>query len=174
MDNFSGNSRSTKVKKPRKIRQSFVCSNCKRKKIKCDRQLPCHNCVNSNLTDSCHYSILPTNGPDEPSVNHNPTHTRKAQYLQRQQQLQQPHQPYQQHVSATEQSFSTGQDSPPDAILKSELDVLKQKIFGLENALKTNLSRSGSTNEALTNEPGPRNIGYEVGDFEIVHAFSES
>ncbi|CCE83106.1 Piso0_003678 [Millerozyma farinosa CBS 7064] len=32
-----------------------VCSNCRRKKIKCNRQKPCENCVNSHLEDSCEY-----------------------------------------------------------------------------------------------------------------------
>ncbi|CCE79787.1 Piso0_001884 [Millerozyma farinosa CBS 7064] len=32
-----------------------VCLNCRRKKIKCNRQKPCENCVSSHLEDSCEY-----------------------------------------------------------------------------------------------------------------------
>lgn len=32
-----------------------VCSNCRRKKIKCDKTHPCANCIRSNLTDTCKY-----------------------------------------------------------------------------------------------------------------------
>ncbi|KAG2736003.1 hypothetical protein G9P44_000093 [Scheffersomyces stipitis] len=37
-------------------RQSLVCENCKKKKIRCDKGEPCSQCVRSKLTDSCHYS----------------------------------------------------------------------------------------------------------------------
>ncbi|GME73763.1 unnamed protein product [Ambrosiozyma monospora] len=158
MEKSSGNSRSTKVKKPRKIRQSFVCSNCKRKKIKCDKQFPCHNCVKAKLTDTCRYSILPTDCPDPRPVNHSPAHPRNVPYPQQQQeQLKEPPSPpQQQHVFGSEASSSSSsvKNSPADTMLKSELDVLKQKIVGLENVLRTNMSRSASTNETLIDEPG--------------------
>ncbi|GME71917.1 unnamed protein product [Ambrosiozyma monospora] len=43
-------------------RPSFVCTNCKKKKIKCDRQKPCHNCVKAGISRYCEYPI--------PTLNH--------------------------------------------------------------------------------------------------------
>lgn len=45
----------TKTKKQRK-RASLVCSSCKEKKIKCDRQKPCSNCIKSSSVHSCNYN----------------------------------------------------------------------------------------------------------------------
>jgi hypothetical protein len=43
-------------------RPSLVCTNCRRRKVKCDRKLPCTRCVKSKLTDTCSYdSILDFN-----------------------------------------------------------------------------------------------------------------
>ncbi|RLV95944.1 Multidrug resistance regulator 1 [Spathaspora sp. JA1] len=36
-------------------RPSLVCSSCKKKKIKCDKQLPCNNCIKSKCAESCAY-----------------------------------------------------------------------------------------------------------------------
>ena len=44
----------TKLKKQRK-RASLVCSSCKEKKIKCDRQKPCSNCIKSSSIRTCNY-----------------------------------------------------------------------------------------------------------------------
>lgn len=44
-----------KIKK-RRNRVSLVCSNCKEKKIKCNRQQPCSNCIRSSLISSCTYN----------------------------------------------------------------------------------------------------------------------
>lgn len=46
-------------------RSSLVCSNCKRKKIRCSKGKPCEQCTKTNLVDSCYYdtsaeSALPT------------------------------------------------------------------------------------------------------------------
>lgn len=45
----------SKVKR-RRNRVSLVCSNCKEKKIKCNRQQPCSNCIKSSLISSCTYN----------------------------------------------------------------------------------------------------------------------
>lgn len=44
----------SKLKKQRK-RASLVCSSCKEKKIKCDRQKPCSNCIKSSAIRTCNY-----------------------------------------------------------------------------------------------------------------------
>lgn len=36
-------------------RPSQVCTNCRRKKVKCNRRTPCDKCIKSNLIDSCSY-----------------------------------------------------------------------------------------------------------------------
>lgn len=50
-----------KPNEPRKrLRLTVVCESCKRKKIKCDKQVPCNSCVKAKLSSSCVYkSALP-------------------------------------------------------------------------------------------------------------------
>ncbi|KAG7844642.1 hypothetical protein KL941_003382 [Ogataea angusta] len=50
---------STMKSQKRRNRPSFVCINCKKKKIKCDKRLPCSNCLKSHLAESCHYRHSP-------------------------------------------------------------------------------------------------------------------
>ncbi|KAG0686453.1 hap1 transcriptional regulatory prottein, partial [Pichia californica] len=38
-------------------RPSYVCTNCRRRKVKCDRKFPCTRCIRSKLQDSCTYNI---------------------------------------------------------------------------------------------------------------------
>ncbi|KAG7893189.1 hypothetical protein KL905_002768 [Ogataea polymorpha] len=54
---------STMKSQKRRNRPSFVCINCKKKKIKCDKKLPCSNCLKSHLADSCHYRHSPAKYP---------------------------------------------------------------------------------------------------------------
>ncbi|GME81204.1 unnamed protein product [Ambrosiozyma monospora] len=49
----------TKIPSKKRNKLSFTCLNCRRKKIKCDRKLPCYNCVKANLTSSCEYTSHP-------------------------------------------------------------------------------------------------------------------
>lgn len=41
--------------KRRRIRKKLVCINCHLRKIKCDKQQPCSNCVRFKISSSCHY-----------------------------------------------------------------------------------------------------------------------
>lgn len=45
----------------RRNRPTVVCTNCKRRKSKCDRQQPCSNCIRFGNTDTCLYVINPKN-----------------------------------------------------------------------------------------------------------------
>ncbi|CAR27591.1 ZYRO0D02090p [Zygosaccharomyces rouxii] len=45
----------------RRNRPTVVCTNCKRRKSKCDRQNPCSNCVRFGNKDTCHYVQNPKN-----------------------------------------------------------------------------------------------------------------
>lgn len=45
---------------------TFVCTNCKRKKIKCDRKTPCSSCVKLNIGYTCVYDTRwATSGKDK-------------------------------------------------------------------------------------------------------------
>ncbi|KAK6454623.1 fungal-specific transcription factor [Scheffersomyces xylosifermentans] len=40
-------------------RLTLVCNNCKKRKIKCNKQLPCDSCTKSNIESSCTYDSVP-------------------------------------------------------------------------------------------------------------------
>ncbi|KAB5593921.1 transcriptional regulatory protein [Ceratobasidium theobromae] len=44
--------------KKRRRRQALSCTECKRRKIKCDRQHPCGPCVRRSEADKCHWSVV--------------------------------------------------------------------------------------------------------------------
>ncbi|GMG22914.1 unnamed protein product [Ambrosiozyma monospora] len=46
-----------KVRVPKKRnRRTLVCSYCRKRKIKCDKQMPCHNCVKTHRANTCKYT----------------------------------------------------------------------------------------------------------------------
>lgn len=53
----TGNSDSAGQKRKR-LRAVLVCTYCRRRKVKCDRQLPCSNCVRMKIADTCSYEAL--------------------------------------------------------------------------------------------------------------------
>lgn len=97
-----------------------VCSNCRRKKIKCDKGTPCGNCVRSNITEGCQYDGL--------KMKHfvmNPSNDDKVRLLQQQvQELQQ--------IIASNHGKSTT-TSPlsqsPQQISPSILDLKSDKLY---------------------------------------------
>ncbi|CAE7065187.1 unnamed protein product [Rhizoctonia solani] len=46
------------VPKKRRRRQALSCTECKRRKIKCDRQHPCGPCVRRTEADKCHWNVV--------------------------------------------------------------------------------------------------------------------
>ena len=40
----------------KRVRSTLVCVNCRKKKMKCDRNLPCSSCVNAGIDLTCAYS----------------------------------------------------------------------------------------------------------------------
>ncbi|KAF2181687.1 hypothetical protein K469DRAFT_670795 [Zopfia rhizophila CBS 207.26] len=52
MDNSSASEIKTRKRKRRAV---LSCNICRRRKLKCDRQLPCNRCVNGGILDSCAY-----------------------------------------------------------------------------------------------------------------------
>ncbi|KAG7664111.1 MRR1 [[Candida] subhashii] len=64
----------TNVKPMRKrSRTSLVCGNCRRKKVRCDKQYPCSNCVKSKCIDTCHYDNSTSNNTDSTATKMAPT-----------------------------------------------------------------------------------------------------
>ncbi|GMG28349.1 unnamed protein product [Ambrosiozyma monospora] len=97
-------------------RPSFVCSNCRRKKIKCDKQSPCHNCVKAKIDNSCQYGI--------PSEDH---------LLQRNDQTN----------DKLETAPTLNENTPsPATTIHSEMEEMRAKIISLENLLKERTNAS--------------------------------
>lgn len=55
------------IKKPRKNtgRVSLVCTNCRKRKIKCDRKRPCWNCIKSSSINACVYENCEEQSPSD-------------------------------------------------------------------------------------------------------------
>lgn len=51
----STTSNSDPSRKKKRLRPVVVCTHCRKRKIKCDKQMPCSNCVKVNIGDSCTY-----------------------------------------------------------------------------------------------------------------------
>lgn len=103
-------------------RLSLVCDNCKRKKIKCDKGLPCVKCVKAGLEDSCVYDVS-----SQRLAAHRPPRT-DLPYV----------------MSAKKPVFSNSRQtrSPPTngarpepAVSKTELEMLKDRLRQIEASL---------------------------------------
>lgn len=55
-------------KRQRRQRAVLSCKDCHRRKLKCDRELPCNRCINGNIAAQCAYGPEPLTGPPEQSV----------------------------------------------------------------------------------------------------------
>jgi hypothetical protein len=44
-------------RKQRRQRAVLSCNDCRRRKLKCDRELPCNRCVKGNVADQCAYEL---------------------------------------------------------------------------------------------------------------------
>lgn len=104
-------------------RPSLVCDNCKRKKIKCDKGLPCVKCVKAGLGDSCAYDAssqrLAARRPPRENL------------------------PY--VMSAKKPVFSNSRQTrlppvnetkPEQAISMTELEILKERLRQIEASLQ--------------------------------------
>lgn len=60
----------------RRDRKILVCINCRIKKNKCDRCMPCSSCIQLGLVDSCRYQT-PTGVPERDSNNSTPENSKK-------------------------------------------------------------------------------------------------
>ncbi|KAH8647781.1 hypothetical protein BX600DRAFT_443126 [Xylariales sp. PMI_506] len=54
-----GHEGSTTDRKSRKSRLRFSCTECRKKKLSCDRGLPCHRCVRTGRADKCTFETAP-------------------------------------------------------------------------------------------------------------------
>ncbi|GMG26298.1 unnamed protein product [Ambrosiozyma monospora] len=142
----------------KRSRNSFVCSNCKKKKIKCDRQSPCSNCVKSKIQSSCIYQN-PNKKPHPPSQLS--SHSSTSFLINRFPPYQSPSLPMQGQVTQrlSNQRGTPIPDSSPsseDQQLKDELQEIKNQIRSLEELLKqkNNLSYApASTFQRESSEP---------------------
>lgn len=69
-------------KRKRKPRTILSCNDCRRRKLKCDRELPCNRCINGGVAHTCVYSwngsslpldaslVIPSDEPQQPSSPH--------------------------------------------------------------------------------------------------------
>lgn len=73
MNNFIGRFRAHKTGSPsqdssgkvtKRSRESLVCNQCRKSKLRCDRSLPCSGCVRRNEGEACSYQRLPTSRLD--------------------------------------------------------------------------------------------------------------
>lgn len=51
--------------KKKRLRSVVVCTHCRKRKIKCDKQLPCSNCVKVNIGSTCTYDSRLGKKPDD-------------------------------------------------------------------------------------------------------------
>ncbi|GMG25591.1 unnamed protein product [Ambrosiozyma monospora] len=50
-------------------RPSYVCTNCKKRKVKCNKQSPCNNCVKANIAATCEFpETQPPSSPPLPQL----------------------------------------------------------------------------------------------------------
>ncbi|EMG46044.1 Heme-responsive zinc finger transcription factor, putative [Candida maltosa Xu316] len=142
-------------------RTSSVCTNCKRRKIKCDRQLPCSNCVKSRRVSSCVYddgkstdvvsnvdnNVLSgklTSRPYEDSAR-NPIRfddksTKKRQKI------------------SNQTNGSNGNNMTQDQVTISltELNMLKERLQNIESSIgRSNSSSTTATTSAPVAPPAP-------------------
>lgn len=136
------NSMETATKKKR-LRAVVVCTHCRRRKIKCDKHLPCSNCVKVNLSETCAYDpnvdrkeectgleiLFPVNGRSTPpSIDQGyiglfavDSKIKKPKYSS---------------DSAKPVNDSHRVKNEPDVtVRKSELDMLKERLQQIEKSL---------------------------------------
>ncbi|GME79088.1 unnamed protein product [Ambrosiozyma monospora] len=102
---------------------SLVCANCRRKKIKCDKQTPCHNCVKAGTTDTCTYSVR---------VIRNPFNNKQEKMI-------------------VPLNLVNGENSEVDNVaLQMQMQLLKEQVKVLEGILE-NKRRQSSPETAPTN-----------------------
>lgn len=130
-----------RVKKRRGIRKPVSCTECRRRKLKCDKDLPCNSCIKRGIPDSCVYnSELPNRGS----------------LLQRQQQHPHIHpttsqRPYSNSKIRDTTGTAVGSASYVRELLKgSSTDPSQQREI---NSLLTNLVNGTSTAMPVKQEP---------------------
>lgn len=134
-------SESVKRRRPRGV---IVCKNCRRRKIKCDKQRPCTNCVRFDQADSCFYEAqqvsqkregyleiqLPMKFSSKPiNSQSRPTKIKQKKDLE--------------PDHSTDSRYDLG---PKDAAVpngenegeRSELQILKERIQQIERSLQSN------------------------------------
>lgn len=106
--------------KKKRLRAVIVCTHCRKRKIKCDKQQPCLNCVKVNMADSCHYDRAvkprPKPAPLQGTVRENEGYV--GQFA------------INEHAAPPAQIQIGSADG-----LQSELEVLKHRLRNIERSL---------------------------------------
>ncbi|GME83082.1 unnamed protein product [Ambrosiozyma monospora] len=119
LNNQSQNDNDGVLHQRKRKRPSYVCTNCKKRKVKCDKQLPCNNCVKANIATTCVFSKTPsakatTNEPPRKKLSNateeNPTYQTTKCHSQ--------------------------PKSKPVTDIEKEMEFLKSKILEMEVLLK--------------------------------------
>jgi hypothetical protein len=53
------------ARRKRKQRAVLSCNDCRRRKLKCDRELPCNRCKHGGVADKCAYGNIGSSGDGE-------------------------------------------------------------------------------------------------------------
>ncbi|ANB13521.1 hypothetical protein AWJ20_1816 [Sugiyamaella lignohabitans] len=124
-----------KEKKPRGIRKPLSCTECRRRKLKCDRNLPCSTCVRRGRTAKCGYNNEP--GDRREQSNSRPGHITT--------------------INGSHPIIQVGENSNVQPIPKSRLNELETHVLQLESLLQEvqSFDESGLSNSMPAPRPLP-------------------
>ncbi|CAI5758845.1 unnamed protein product [Candida verbasci] len=112
-------------------RPSLVCTNCRRKKVKCNRESPCSNCVKSKCPNSCIYDDGLDNQPSQSG-------NVKIDTAPYESSVKNPIDFNYQHKNAKTDNVT---------ISLSELNMLKERLQNIESSLNNNNKTSRNNNQ---------------------------
>lgn len=132
----------TVAQKSRKRKQRAVlsCIDCRRRKLKCDRELPCNRCIKDGVSEKCAYTA---EGEDALSVG-------KRARVQR-------------HQSSQAPLVLDGEQSA-EALLGIRVVQLERQVNELQDIVRSLQNRSGerpssSSDSVSSEEPSPNSVG---------------
>ncbi|KAG7702927.1 hypothetical protein KL930_002769 [Ogataea haglerorum] len=163
---------STLKSQKRRNRPSFVCINCKKKKIKCDKRLPCSNCLKSHLADSCHYRHSSAKHPplkdsigrgrafEGRTALQSGTLTQQLPLFSNYPSTRSSNGSSDLEVIREPKSLTSSQTEGPS--LQTDVEELKTRVVFLEEALRNKNEQLRSDNSSLTSEDDGTNSVFSV------------
>lgn len=142
----------------KKKRASLVCTNCKKKKVKCDRGQPCDQCIRYKKTDTCQY--------DEKAVHYNQSHKHVvAPYMESARKplrFDSAPEPPRPKSSSSGSVKANSPDLPKTTIRNAapnkqdeELELLKHRLSQIEHSITNAGFYSASPNNLALNDAHP-------------------